>query len=819
MKISLNGLRQYVDVPGTPETLAERLTFLGLEVESITRIGGDFEGIVVAQVLSRDRHPNADKLSLCRVADGQGERQIVCGAQNFQAGDKVPLILPGASLPLKPGDKEPFTIKVGKIRGVESHGMLCSAAELGIRPEDIGHRPEDGLLILRPDAPVGQPFAGYLGRSGSDAVLDLEVTPNRPDWNSFIGIARDLAAATGTPLRMPDPRPPEAGAGVSGSVAVRLEAPDLCPRYTARVIRGVRIGPSPDWLRTALETLGIRSINNVVDVTNYVMLETGQPLHAFDLRHVSPGPDGRASIVVRRAGAGEAFTTLDGVARTLIDSDLLIADPVKGIALAGIMGGRNSEIADDTTDVLIESAAFSATGIRRTSKALGLRTDASYRFERGADLGICEFASRRCAEWILQTAGGTLEAGVVDVQPSPFQPVSIALRPERTTALLGVEIPAADQEAFLIRLGLDPIANEGESGALRFRVPSWRVDLKREADLIEEVARLYGVERIPSTPPRGAVGAHPFDALHDHMASVRGTLAAMGLMEAQGQTLVAEAAARRVSADVVLLANPLSSDMSALRPSLLPGLLDTLRHNLARRSADLQLFEIGRVFTAAKGGEAGVREGWRVAMALTGARNPAFWSGPDREARCDLYDAKGLIEELLETLGIRGVQWNADTSPSPFWLESAAVALGGKLPLGRIGRLQPTVGRDYDLRDPVFLAELDLDLLLSRAQRSRSFKALPQFPAVRRDLALLVPESVTHEAVLGVVRKAQLPHLEAVELFDVFRGRHVAEGSKSLAYTFTYRATDRTLKEDEVNAAQIKLVTALKSGVQAVIRE
>jgi len=819
MKITVNGLRQYVDFPGTSAELAERLTFLGLEVESVTRIGGEFEGIVVAQVLSRDKHPNADKLSLCRVADGQGERQIVCGAQNFQAGDKVPLILPGASLPLKPGEKEPFTIKVGKIRGVESHGMLCSADELGIRPEEIGHRKEDGLLILRPEARVGQPFAEYLGRSGSDVVFDLEVTPNRPDWNSVIGIARDLAAATGAALRVPDPRPPETGTAASGSVAVRIETPDLCPRYTARVLRGVRIGPSPDWLRAALEKIGLRSINNVVDVTNYVMLETGQPLHAFDLRRIAPGPEGLPEIVVRRASSGEVFTTLDGVVRILRDSDLLIADASGGIALAGVMGGRHSEISAETTDVLIESATFSAIGVRRTSKALGLRTDASYRFERGADIGICELASRRCAELILQTAGGALEAGVVDVQPTPFQPATIALRPERTGALLGVEIPAAEQEAFLTRLGLERVREGGSGTTLAFRIPSWRVDLKREADLIEEVARLYGVDRIPSTPPRGAVGAHPFDAVYDQMAGVRGTLAALGLMETQGQTLVSESAARRASGEVVLLANPLSSDMNALRPSLLPGLLDALRHNLARRSGDLQLFEIGRVFTATGGESGGAREGWRVALALTGARCPAFWSGADREARCDLYDAKGVVEELLESLGIRGVQWNADTEASPLWLESATLALGGRLPLGRIGRLQPQVGRDYDLRDPVFLAELDLDLLLARSQRGRSFKALPQFPSVRRDLALLVPEAVTHEAVLGVVRKAQLPHLETVELFDVFRGRHVPEGSKSLAYAFTYRAPDRTLKDEEVQAAQTKLIAALKAGVQAVIRE
>lgn len=818
MKVTLNWLKQYVVFDWSPEELAERLTMLGLEVEGVTKLGGEFAGLVVAQVLTRDKHPNADKLSVCRVNDGTGERQIVCGAQNFKAGDKVPLILPGASLPLKPGDKEPFTIKVGKIRGVESHGMMCSHEELGLDPEAIGHRREDGLLILREDARVGQPFAEYLGSSGSDVVYDLEVTPNRPDLNSVIGIAREIAALTGNPLQVPAASVP--ATAVSGQtdalVAVRIEAPDLCPRYTARVVRGVKVGPSPDWLRQTLEKVGLRSLNNVVDVTNYVMLETGQPLHAFDYHLIAKGASGQPTIVIRRAGAEEKFTTLDGKEHTLATENLLIADEQKGIALAGVMGGQNTEISPATVDVLIESAYFTPTNIRRTGKALGLRTDASYRFERGADVGICDYASRRCAQLILETAGGTLASGVVDAYPVPAKAKEITLRHGQTTALLGIEIPVEIQVKMLASLGLTLSASAAQPAVSTWSVPSWRVDLKREADLIEEIARLYGVDKIPSTPPRGAVGSHPFDAVYDQFAEVRRILTGLGLNEAQGQTLINDAGARLASPDLVLLANPLSSDMNALRPSLLPGLLDTLRHNLTRQQGDVQLFEIGRVFTN-QGGQ--VKEGWRVAFALTGARRPGFWSGTERDAKCDLYDLKGLLEEFIELLGLRGVTFTKRPESTPLFLESAALALGGKLPLGQIGQLLPTLAKRHDLRDAVLLAELDLDQLLARRNAAKGFKPLPQFPAVRRDVAMIVPEVTTHEAVLQVVRQTKPANLEAVELFDVFRGKHVPEGHKSLAYAFTYRAADRTLKDDEVNAAQVKLVDSFKSQLQATLRD
>jgi phenylalanyl-tRNA synthetase beta chain len=815
MKVTLNWLKQYVDFNWSPEEVTERLTMLGLEVEGVAKLGGEFAGIVVAQVITRDKHPNADKLSVCRVNDGQGERQIVCGAQNFKAGDKVPLILPGASLPPKPGDKEPFTIKVGKIRSVESHGMMCSHEELGLDPEAIGHRKEDGLLILREDARVGQSFAEYLGRSGSDVVYDLEVTPNRPDLNSVIGIAREIAALTGNPLRVPSG---ELLAGVEPAaslVSVRLDASDLCPRYSARVVKGVKVGPSPDWLRSALEKVGLRSINNVVDVSNFVMLETGQPLHTFDYHLLAKDAAGRPAIVVRRAAAGERFVTLDGKEHTLATENLLIADESKAIALAGVMGGLNTEINASTVDVLIEAAYFTATNIRRTSKTLGLRTDASYRFERGADINACEQASRRCAQLILETAGGVLADGVVEAYPEVAKAKEVSLRHAKTGALLGIEIPVETQAKMLASLGLSQKSSTAEPALNTWSIPSWRVDLKRESDLIEEIARLYGVDKIPSTAPRGAVGSHAFDAVYDQFAEVRRILSGLGLSEAQGQTLINDASAKTAAAEPVLLANPLSSDMNALRPSLLPGLLDTLSHNSTRRNGDVQLFEIGRVFTAQNGQ---AKEGWRVAIALTGSRSPGFWSGAERDAKCDLYDLKGLVEALVEALGLRGVAYAKRAESTALFLESATLALGGKLQLGQLGQLLPALAKRHDLRDAVLLAELDLDQLLARRNATKAFKVLPQFPSSRRDLALLVPESTTHEAVLQVVRQTKPANLDSVELFDVFRGKHVPEGQKSLAYAFTYRAADRTLKDDEVNAAQLKVTDALRRDLSAILR-
>jgi phenylalanyl-tRNA synthetase beta chain len=820
MKVTLNWLRQYVDFNWSPDELAERLTRLGVEVEGVQKLAGEFDGIVVAQVRACDRHPNADKLTVCRVADGQGERQIVCGAHNFQVGDKVPLVLPGASLPARPGEA-PFTIKVGRIRGVESHGMMCSPKELGIS-EDAA-----GLMILPPDAKPGQPFAEFLGRRGSDVVYDLEITPNRPDLNSVLGIAREIAAATGNPLRLPPVDLPEAAAGPAAAelVAVRLADADLCPRYTARVVRGVKIGPSPDWLRSALEQVGLRSISNVVDVTNYVMLECGQPLHAFDYHLIAPGAGGLPTIVVRRAADAERFVTLDGQEHRLTEEALLIADETKGIALAGVMGGLNSEINERTVDVLIESAYFKPTNIRRTSKRLGLRTDASHRFERGADLGTTDWASRRCAQLILQTVGGQLAAGVVDAYPRPLEPRQITLRHHKVNELLGLTLKPEEIEYYLGQLGLNvtgrrprPVGSaETEPEPVTLTVPTFRVDLKREADLIEEVCRLHGVERIPATAPRGTRGENEYDALHDQLAEARHLLAGLGLTEAQGQTLIAEAAARLAAPHPLPLANPLSADMTVLRPSLLPGLLDALRHNLSHKNERVALFEIGRVFNRSAQPTA-TGEQRHLAIALTGQRAPAFWDGAPREAKFDLADLKGVLEEFLEQYGVRGVTYSKRDNNPPLFLESATLQLG-RIELGELGLLRPSLARQYDLRDAVLLAELDLDQVLARRNTGRAFKPLPLFPSIRRDVAMIVSETTTHEAVLGAVKQAKPPHLESVELFDVFRGKHVPAEHKSMAYAFTYRSATGTLTDAEANAAHERVVAAFKQALQAVVRE
>jgi phenylalanyl-tRNA synthetase beta chain len=559
-----------------------------------------------------------------------------------------------------------------------------------------------------------------------------------------------------------------------------------------------------------------------VDVTNYVMLETGQPLHAFDYHLLAKGGNGtgRPTIVVRRATEGEKFRTLDNQERTLTSQMLLIADEKKAVALAGVMGGQNSEINLNTADVLVESAYFKPQNIRATSKKLDLRTESSYRFERGGDVGICDWASSRAAQLILETAGGALAEGVVDAYPKPSEQRQIALRHAQTNAIVGIEIPETQQIQCLQRLGLEAVApNAGTtrgSNTTIFRIPTFRVDIKREIDLVEEVVRLYGVDKIPSTPPRGAIGANAYDAIHDQIAEARRILTGLGLNEAQGQTLISDPAGKLAAGGAMVpLANPLSSDMNVLRPSLLPGLLDSLRHNVSHRNYDVALFEIGRVFIQS---ETGPKEERRLAMALTGQRNPLFWSGGERDAKFDVQDLKGVIEEFFEHFGMRSVNFNRRGQSTALFLESATITLG-KFQLGEFGQLLPHLAKQYDLRDAVLLVELNLDVLLARRNTGKSFKFLPTQPAIRRDVAMVVPESTTHDAVLQIVKQAKPSNLESVELFDIFRGKNVPEGHKSLAYAFTYRNAERSLTDSEVNAAHDKLVGIFKERLKAIVRE
>ena len=466
MKVTYNWLKQYVDFDWAVEELAERITMLGVEVEGMESSGGTFDGIVVGEVITRKQHPNGDRLTLCKVNDGIGERQIVCGATNFEAGDKVALALPGTSMPVEDGEK-PVILKEGKIRGELSQGMMCSGRELNLNDE------HEGILVLPDDAHVGQSFAEHLGQAESDVVYDLEITPNRPDLNGVIGLAREIAALTGNPLKIPEVPQVSSGNKAADLVDVRIEDNALCPRYNACVIEGVRVGPSPEWLTSILDKVGIRSINNIVDVTNYVMMETGQPLHAFDL-HLLAKTNGKSTVVVRRAIDGEKFTTLDEQEHNLTPDNLLIADPEKGIALAGVMGGFNTEIKENTRDVLLETAYFCPKNIRATAKNTGLHTDASYRFERGADVGVVEWASQRAAQIMAEISGGTVAEGDVDVFPEEPKPFEIRLRHHRTDELLGIAIGPKKSVAYLQGLQLKLSTQDDLSAT--FLIPTWRVD-------------------------------------------------------------------------------------------------------------------------------------------------------------------------------------------------------------------------------------------------------------------------------------------------------------------------------------------------------
>jgi len=800
MKITYNWLKEYVDFDWSVEELAERITMLGVEVEGIEEYGGAFEGIVVGEVVTRDQHPNADKLSLCKINDGTQELQIVCGATNFQAGDKVALATIGTEMPVEQ-DQKPFVIKEGKIRGETSQGMMCSGSELKLSED------HEGILVLPKDALIGQAFGDHLGQAQKDTVYDLEVTPNRPDLNGVMGVAREISALTGNPLKMPNTDLPESGSNISESVAVEIKDAGLCPRYNARVIRGVNVAPSPEWLSARLEQVGIRPINNIVDATNYVMMETGQPLHAFDLNLLAE-VEGKRTVVVRRASAGEKFTTLDKEEHELSADNLLIADCDKGIALAGVMGGLNTEIQNDTQDVLLETAYFKPQNIRATSKGLGLHTDASYRFERGADIGCIDWVSRRAAKLILEVAGGELLASDVDEFPGQPEVREITLRHGRTDALLGISIEPAKAVKYLQGLDLELLSQDEASAT--FRIPTWRVDLKREVDLIEEVCRVHGVDQIPATPPRGCLGENDFDVQHDSVGRVRDVLIGLGIDESQGQTLISDESATLISEGLVRLEYPLASDMNVLRPSLLPGLLDSLRNNLTRQNQNVRLFEVGRNFNA------GPVETRCVALLLTGARNAAFWRG--EEAKVDMSDLKGVIEELLESLRVYGVEFVRQEEVSSLYLESAELRMGKQV-IGSMGQLLPVLGKRYEARDAVYLAEMNLDALLQRRTTNKSFKSLPQFPASERDVAMLVDESVNHRDVLGVVKKIKPANLVDAQLFDVFRGKNVPEGQKSLAYSFTYRNTEKTLKDKEVNSAHDQLIAAFKDKLSATIRD
>jgi phenylalanyl-tRNA synthetase beta chain len=788
MKTSMKWLSHYVDLPGDCREVAERLTLAGLEVEGIEQVGAMPDGVMVGKILSRNPHPDAERLSVCEVDAGTGETlQIVCGAPNCDAGNKVPVATVGTVM------GENFKIKKAKLRGVASFGMLCSRDELGLGGEHTG------LFELPADAPVGTPLGDYLE---SDAVIDWEVTPNRPDWLSHLGIAREMAAVCDCrdSFKFPEVTlTPVAGTDVADLASVEVQAPELCPRYTARVIRNVKIGSSPEWLQQALEAVGLRSINNVVDITNFVLMECGQPLHAFDYDLVAGH-----KIVVRRAAAGETLKTLDGAEHKLSAENLVIADAEKGVALAGIMGGGNSEISETTTTVLLESAAFDASNIRASSKQLGVRSDSSHRFERGVGLDMVDFAGRRAAALLCELAGGELVDGVIDVYPQPYVAHTVTARFARINQLIGVEIAPEMVADFFERLGLTVVQRDAD--AITVSIPSFRLDLEREADLIEEVVRLYGLDNIPAAPATAKLGGSMKDDAFYPVEKARAELLGLGLDESITYTLMSQSVALNGTGlaenELFELSNPISAENAILRPSLIPGLVQVLAHNVAHHNHDLRLFEIGRVFNA---GEKGLpEERLQAGLLLCGRPHPERF-GAERGQLYDFYDMKGLLTSWLDARGLSGAVCRVASHPG-FVAGQCAEIVVGKRVVAVFGKLAPALVKGMRLKSDAFVALVELDSLLSLASGAGTYEALPQFPATSRDISLVAPLEVTNEQILATIRQMNPKFLESIELTDIFEDAKVlGPGKRGLTYSLTYRHTAKTLKDEEANNSHARV--------------
>ena len=798
MRLPISWLKDYVDIQDTPQGIADRLTFSGTEVEGLEVFGSTYEGLVVGEIMAVERHPNADKLTLCTVRTGTGEQVVVCGAPNARVGLKVPFAPAGITLP------NGTRIKAAKIRGVESHGMLCAEDELALSED---HR---GLLELEAHWTPGTPLAEVLGPP--EAVLELSITSNRPDCLSVIGIARELSALYGVPLKWPDLRLPENDTPVESLTRVSVDDPEGCPRYTARILQNVSIRPSPSWMRRRLEHAGIRAINNVVDITNYVMLECGQPLHAFDQTLLSEG-----RIVVRRARPGESLATLDGIGRPVTPEMLVIADAERPVAVAGIMGGAGSEIRVATDTVLLESACFNPPLTRRTSKHLGLSTESSYRFERGVDIGLAEWASRRAAALMTECAGAVAARGVVDVYPRPAAERTIVCRFDRVHSLLGMEAPAERIRAVFSSLGLT--VEQANDQQCTVRVPTGRVDLEAEVDLIEEFARIQGLEHIPTPTPRAQVVPSADDRLLSAVFTCRASLVGLGLREIMNYSFVSGQLldlfgippARRVP-----LPNPVSQEHSFLRTALTPQMTDTLGRNLARQIEAAAFFEIVRVFFTFSDGRP--LESENLSIGLMG---PVGRGELERRRPYSTEDAfmalKGVWEGLCNALRLDTPLIAGDTT----WTEpgmALAIQMDGQS-IGQMGLLKANVRSEWRMNQPVALLEVELAPLLTRMGRRLSLRGIPAYPSVGRDVALIVNESVRHEDLIRVIREAAPPELEKVEIFDIFKGKSLGAGRKSMAYALRYRSPKRTLTDEEANQYHDAIKAALKRELGAEIRE
>jgi phenylalanyl-tRNA synthetase beta chain len=802
MRVPLRWLTEWIDLPPEAELVA-RLTAGGLEVEGVETVGPELAGVRVGHVVARERHPDADRLSVCRVDVGEGEPAVVvCGAPNVAAGQRVAFAAPGTVLP------DGRRLARAKIRGVVSHGMICSGRELGISDEG------EGILVLDPGAPVGAPLAEVLALG--ERVLEVALTPNRGDCASMLGIAREVRAHFGGALRWP-PLEPEDEEGEPAAAAWRVAIEDApgCPRYVGRLVRGVSVGPSPPWLRARLEAAGMRGRNVAVDVTNLVLLELGQPLHAFDAGKLRGG-----AVRVRRAAPDEKIVTLDGHAHVLAADDLVIADAERAVAIAGVMGGAETEVSGDTTDVFLESALFDPVRVRRTARRLGISSEASYRFERQVDRAGVARAADRAARLLAELAGGSVAPGRLEATGvAPDAVEWIELDPERVNRLLGTSLARHEVVALLARV--EVVAEDRDAGALRCRIPTHRNDLRRPVDLVEEVARIHGYDRVPTTLPRQPLAPVETPRARAVVEAVRDALAAAGLLEVMTLPFTGPAALDRLGLApedprrrLVRVSNPLTEEEAALRPTLLPSLLGVVHANRSHQLERVRVFEVGRTFHP-RGGEA-LPDERRVLAAMLTQGGESLWASPGGVPI--FFEAKGVAELALDALGASARFVPEAGEPFLHPGASASIEVGGAR-VGVLGELHPDAAGRFEIDAPCAFLELDLDALAARPPEPARYREVSRLPSVRRDLAVLLPREAQAARVLEAIRATAGPHLAAAEIFDRYEGRGVPAGRVSVAFRLVFQRPDRTLTDAEVTRATARVVSMLADRFGGELRK
>jgi phenylalanyl-tRNA synthetase beta chain len=799
LKVSLNWLNEYIDIKNIPASeIADKLSKCGLEVEEMVDNYAKYDKIVVGFVKECSKHPNADKLSVCIVNDGVEDFTVVCGAPNVAAGQKVAFAKLGAIIP-----NGNFEIKKAKIRGQESYGMICAEDELGLSDD------HSGIMVLSDDAVVGTPIAEALGIG--DVEIEISITPNRSDALSHFGVARDLAALYNLEFKKPNFSIPECGKNIKDVANVFIQDEDLCPHYVAKVVEGVTIKESPDWLKRRLKSVGLRPINNVVDVTNFILYEIGQPLHAFDLDMLA-----EKTIIVRRAGNNNKIVTLDSKQRNLNSDDLLIFDKGRPVAIAGVMGAENSEVTQNTKSVLIESAYFNPSSIRKTSKRLGLSSDSSYRFERGCDPNITKYAAERAAYLIQQVAGGTILDGAIDVYPKKIDPKKTYLRYERLNKILGFTVEKEKADSILTKLGFNILEKSEEK--IVVEVPTFRPDVEREIDLIEEVARIYGYDNLPDLEKISVILDEKVDqsAFNDNLRTL---MCGAGFYEIVTNSLLNETIAHKFGKPIKMF-NPLSAEMSHLRPTLLPGGLITISNNLKVRQKNLKLFEIGHVFEKLHDGEikdfSDFTEYDNLNILLTGKSVDSVWYSKDKNF--DIYDLKGYVKQIFSKISLDIFKNDLYYFTNELnWEYGFKIVVNNKI-LGIGGKIKKEILNIFEIDQDVYNFEINLDFIKNINKKDKNFKELNKFPSVFRDFAFVLDKNIEYITVIETIFKGSTKLLRDVKLFDIFESDTLGENKRSMAFQLEYYNEERTLTEEEVEKDFWKTIEFVKKELNAELR-